>query len=113
MSCIFCDIAAGRVEGRIVYEDEMCIAFADINPVAPVHLLLIPRQHMDNILLAAEKFPEILAHIAQTAPRLAEQFDLADDGFRIVVNTRDNGGQTVNHLHWHIIGGRFMKWPPG
>lgn len=111
--CIFCKIAAKELPAKVIYEDEFMIAFPDINPAAPVHVLVIPKKHIANLLELQPVDNDLLAHIMMTIPKIASQLGLADDGFRLVVNTKDNGGQTVKHLHWHILGGRFMTWPPG
>jgi len=111
--CIFCKIAAKAIPVNAVYEDEQLIAFADINPVAPVHILVIPKKHIANILETTPDDAALLGHIMITIPQIAASAGLAEDGFRLVVNTKDNGGQTVYHLHYHILGGRFMTWPPG
>ena len=111
--CIFCKIAAKELPATIIYEDEFMLAFPDINPAAPVHALVIPKKHIANLLELQPGDSDLLAHIMLTIPKIAAQLGLADDGFRLVVNTKDNGGQTVKHLHWHILGGRFMTWPPG
>lgn len=111
--CIFCKIAAKELPAKVIYEDEFMIAFPDINPAAPVHALVIPKKHINNLLEIKPEDINLVAHIMETIPQIATQLGLADDGFRLVVNTKDNGGQTVKHLHWHILGGRFMTWPPG
>lgn len=111
--CIFCNIIHGKIPAQPVYEDDKLLAFNDINPAAPVHVLVIPKKHMANLVEAGEDDHELMAHLMLTIPKIAGQLGLADDGFRLVVNTKDNGGQTVNHLHVHILGGRFMTWPPG
>ncbi|MBP2626367.1 MAG: histidine triad protein [Firmicutes bacterium] len=111
--CIFCKISAKEVPVTVIYEDEHIIAFPDINPAAPVHVLVIPKKHIANLLeLVPDDIP-LMGHVLSTIPKIATQLGLAEDGFRLVVNTKDNGGQTVHHLHWHILGGRFMTWPPG
>ena len=111
--CIFCKIAAKEVSATVIYEDEHIIAFPDINPVAPVHVVVIPKKHIANLLeLASDDIP-LMGHVLSIIPKIADQLGLAEDGFRLVVNTKDNGGQTVNHLHWHMLGGRIMTWPPG
>lgn len=111
--CIFCKIAAKEIPVKAIYEDEYLIAFPDINPAAPVHALVIPKKHIANLLeITGDDIP-LISHIMATIPKIASILGLADDGFRIVINTKDNGGQTVHHLHWHILGGRFMTWPPG
>lgn len=111
--CIFCKIAAKAIPVNAIYEDEQLVAFPDINPVAPVHILVIPKKHIANILEAVPEDAALLGHIMVTIPKIAAAAGLADDGFRTVINTKDNGGQTVYHLHLHIVGGRFMTWPPG
>jgi len=111
--CIFCKISAKEIAVPIIYEDEQIIAFPDIKPGAPVHVLVITKKHIANLLeLATDDIP-LMGHVLATIPKIATQLGLAEDGFRLVVNTKDNGGQTVHHLHWHILGGRFMTWPPG
>ncbi|HEY3424141.1 MAG TPA: histidine triad nucleotide-binding protein [Negativicutes bacterium] len=111
--CIFCKIAAKEIPAVAVYEDEHLLAFPDINPAAPVHVLVIPKKHITNLLEIAPADISLLGHIMATIPQIAASLGLAEDGFRLVVNTKNNGGQTVHHLHWHILGGRFMTWPPG
>ncbi|MDU2066210.1 MAG: histidine triad nucleotide-binding protein [Sporomusaceae bacterium] len=111
--CVFCKIVNKEIPATILYEDDMVVAFPDINPGAPVHILLIPKKHIANLLEATEEDQEILKHLMATVPLIAKQAGLDEDGFRTVINTKDNGGQTVHHLHLHILGGRFMNWPPG
>lgn len=111
--CIFCKIAEKAIPVNAVYEDEHLIAFPDIKPAAPVHLLVIPKKHIANILEVTPEDTALLGHILATIPKIANIAGLAEDGFRTVINTKDNGGQTVYHLHFHVLGGRFMTWPPG
>lgn len=111
--CIFCKIASGDIPVKSVYEDEYLLAFPDINPVAPVHVLVIPRKHLGSVADADSTDSALLGHALLTLPKIAAQLGVADTGFRVVMNTGVNGGQSVMHLHWHILGGRFMKWPPG
>jgi histidine triad (HIT) family protein len=111
--CIFCKIVANEIPVTAIYEDEYCVAFPDISPAAPVHVLIITKKHIANLLEITTDDIPILGHIMATIPKIAEKVGLAEDGFRVVVNTKDNGGQTVHHLHWHMLGGRFMNWPPG
>jgi len=111
--CIFCKIIRKELPAEILYEDERVIAFPDIRPVAPVHILVIPKKHIPNLAEADAADAELLGQALMTLPRIAEQLGIADAGYRTVINTRDNGGQTVYHLHFHILGGRFMTWPPG
>ncbi|BBB92781.1 MAG TPA: histidine triad nucleotide-binding protein [Methylomusa anaerophila] len=111
--CIFCKIASKEIPVKAVYEDEHMLAFPDINPVAPVHLLVIPKRHISNLLEVHSSDGELLAHIMTTIPKIATEAGLSEEGFRLVINTKRHGGQTVDHLHWHVLGGRHMEWPPG
>jgi histidine triad (HIT) family protein len=112
MSCIFCKILEGQIPSTAIYQDDLVYAFADIHPQAPVHFLLVPREHIGSIDEADESKRALLGHLLLTAAQLARKQGLSQ-GYRVVVNTGDNGGQTVNHLHLHILGGRAMTWPPG
>lgn len=112
MSCIFCKIVEGQIPSTPVYQDDLVYAFADLHPQAPVHLLLVPREHIASIDEADESKRALLGHLLLTAAQLAGKKGLSQ-GYRVVVNTGDNGGQTVDHLHLHILGGRAMTWPPG
>jgi histidine triad (HIT) family protein len=112
-NCIFCKIVAREIPVEPVYEDEEIIAFPDVNPQAPVHVLVIPKKHMANLLEMSDEDNALLTRMHSVVRQLAKELGIADEGFRLVVNTRDNGGQTVHHLHFHILGGRFMTWPPG
>ncbi len=111
--CIFCKIAAHELSAQIVYEDDEFLAFKDINPVAPVHVLLIPKTHLGSLLDVGVRQSDLVARLLLTAAKVASQLGVAENGFRTVINTGDNGGQTVHHLHLHLMGGRFMTWPPG
>lgn len=111
--CLFCKIAAKQIPATIVYQDEQILAFHDINPAAPVHVLVIPRKHVADLTELSPEDEALVGHIMLKLPLIAEQLGIAQDGFRVVINTKDNGGQTVHHLHYHLLGGRFMKWPPG
>lgn len=111
MSCIFCAIAAGDIPATVVRETDDVLAFRDLHPVAPVHVLVIPRKHYENVLdLAAD--PQIAAEVMRVASEVVADEGLAD-GFRLVFNTGREGGQQVDHVHAHVIGGRQMGWPPG
>ena len=110
--CIFCRIAAGEIPAQKLYEDEQCLVFRDIQPVAPTHLLVIPKQHIQSQAHAMEEHEALLGHLMRVAAESASKESLTK-GFRVVVNTGDEGGQTVNHLHLHVLGGRQMHWPPG
>ena len=110
--CLFCKIVAGNIPAKRVFEDELCLAFPDINPQAPTHLLVIPKQHIASQAKALAEHKPLLGHLMAAAADLARAQGL-DKGYRVVVNTGDDGGQTVHHLHLHLLGGRAMRWPPG
>ena len=109
--CIFCKIAAGEVPAQIVKKGDGIIAFADMNPQAPTHLLIIPTMHIGSLIDA--KDPQLLGKMLVFARDLAKEKGIETRGYRVVVNTNPDGGQTVFHLHLHLIGGRVMNWPPG
>jgi histidine triad (HIT) family protein len=109
---IFLKIANKEIPARIVYEDEHCLAFHDVNPQAPVHVLIIPRKVIPTHADVAAEDQALLGHLHLVAARLAQQLGLAK-GYRLVLNCRESAGQTVPHLHLHLLGGRDMKWPPG
>lgn len=111
--CIFCKIVRGEIPAKIIYEDEQVVAFPDIKPAAPIHVLVVPKRHISNLCETSSDDIPLLGHVMTVIPKIAAQLGMADDGFRTVVNTKDNGGQTVKHIHWHVLGGRFMTWPPG
>jgi histidine triad (HIT) family protein len=110
--CLFCKIIAGDIPASVVYRDEQVIAIRDINPVAPVHLLLLPIRHISSVAEAQTEDAALLGTLALTAARLAADAGLAR-GYRLVINTGPDGGQSVSHLHQHLIGDRAMRWPPG
>ncbi|GGH02052.1 histidine triad nucleotide-binding protein [Silvibacterium dinghuense] len=112
MDCIFCKIAAGEIPSKQLYSDETVYAFADIDPKAPFHALIIPREHIGSLAEAAGHHKAVLGHMHVTAAGLAREHGL-DNGYRVVINTGPDGGQTVSHLHLHLLGGRPMAWPPG
>ena len=112
MDCIFCKIIEGTIPSKAVYQDEYVFAFTDINPKAPVHLLIVPREHIASLGDTSNDKKELLGHLLRVAAELAGQRGLAK-GYRVVVNTGEDGGQTVDHLHLHLLGGRAMTWPPG
>src|SRR5262245_50798727 len=109
--CIFCKIANGHIPVQAIYEDEEFFVFPDRNPQAPVHMLAVPKKHYETVMDVGDA--GLLGRGLAAAVEAARRTDLEESGFRIVVNTRDDGGQTVYHLHYHILGGRFMNWPPG
>ena len=106
--CLFCKIAAHEIPVKAVFEDDLCLIFPDINPQAPTHLLVIPKQHFDNVTQAGDA---LLGHVLKAAATVGES--TLPGGFRVVINTGADGGQTVGHLHMHLLGGRHMTWPPG
>ena len=109
--CIFCKIIAKEIPSHIVYEDDRVLAFTDIHPAAPTHVLVIPKEHVESVEEVPAGSP-IVSLLAERAVQIAKQLNLRE-GFRLVINNGDNGGQTVYHLHLHLLGGRFMTWPPG
>jgi histidine triad (HIT) family protein len=110
--CLFCKIAAGTIPAQRLYEDEQVLAFPDINPQAPVHVLLIPKQHLTSHAHATPEDTAMLGNLLAAAGQVAQSQNL-DNGYRLVVNTGPDGGQTVSHLHVHLLGGRHLGWPPG
>ena|SRR5579883_217187 len=113
MPCIFCEIGAGRIPADIVYSSPEVTAFRDINAQAPTHLLIIPNRHLVSIADLRPEDAPLLANLVSVANELARREGIADTGYRIVTNCGLNGGQTVPHLHLHLMGGRSMGWPPG
>lgn len=111
--CIFCDIAEKRMESKIVYEDDRVVAFKDINPQAPVHVLIIPRKHISGVTSLEEQDRELVGHMFIVSQQLARDFSVYQCGFRLVTNSGPDAGQAVNHLHIHLVAGRTLKWPPG
>jgi histidine triad (HIT) family protein len=113
MNCIFCKIAEKNLPSKIVYEDEKSLAFEDINPQAPIHILIIPRKHIPTVLDISDDDRDLIGHLFQVANKVAKERGIADRGFRLVMNCNSEAGQTVYHLHLHLLGGRSMHWPPG
>lgn len=112
-NCIFCKILKGEIPCKKVYEDEQVLAFHDVNPAAPVHVLVIPKKHIADIAqVSAEDMVYVNAAIL-AVQKIVQEMNLSEDGFRVVINTGKMGGQTVPHLHFHILGGRMLAWPPG
>lgn len=111
--CLFCKIAAGEIKAAVVYEDERAVAFCDINPQAPVHVLVIPREHVASLNDATPQRDELFGHLMRVAAQVAAAEGLAESGYRTVANTGAGAGQSVFHLHLHVIGGRRLTWPPG
>lgn len=111
--CLFCRIAAGEIPATIVHQDDDAVAFRDINPQAPVHILVIPRRHVSSLEASVDTDRELLGHLLLVARDLARSEGIAEDGYRTVLNIGADGGQTVHHLHLHVLGGRALHWPPG
>ncbi|HLS90239.1 MAG TPA: histidine triad nucleotide-binding protein [Limnochordia bacterium] len=111
--CIFCRIVSGEIPSEKVYEDGTVTAFKDINPVAPVHILVIPNRHIPSLAHVQESDRELLGHLLVALTKVATSQGLDQRGYRVVVNTGQDGGQAVGHIHFHLLGGRSMAWPPG
>jgi len=112
-NCLFCKIASGEIPSEKVYSDDRVFAFRDINPEAPVHILLVPREHIPSLAHMSKGNEELAAHMLYCVRKIATDEGLNGGGYRVVTNVGSNGGQTVNHLHFHILGGRALTWPPG
>lgn len=112
MSCIFCKIVEGTIPSTAVYQDDRCYAFSDLHPQAPTHVLIVPREHIASLSEAAEGHKGLLGHLMWVAAEIARSKGLSK-GYRVVVNNGEDGGQTVDHIHLHLLGGRPMHWPPG
>jgi len=110
--CIFCKIVSGKIPSTPVYEDEQVFAFADIHPQAPVHVLLVPREHIGSVHETEENHRPLLGHLIWAAAEIARNKGLTK-GYRMVINNGEDGGQTVDHIHLHLLGGRSLAWPPG
>ena len=113
MSSIFTKIIKREIPAAIVYEDDECIAFRDIDPKAPVHILLVPKKEIPSLAQVTENDKTLLGHLMVKASEIAKAEGISDSGYRVVVNTNKEGGQEVYHIHMHILGGRQMTWPPG
>lgn len=111
--CLFCKLANGDLPATLVHEDDRIVAFRDINPQAPVHILIIPRAHIASLDAAAAEHRDLLGDLLLAARELAREEGMAEDGYRTVLNVGADGGQTVHHLHLHLLGGRSLGWPPG
>ena len=110
--CIFCKIAKGEIPSNKVYEDDQVLCFKDLDPQAPVHVLMIPKKHLDSLSAATEEDAALLAHMLLKIKDVAKELEL-DNGYRVVINTGEDGGQSVKHLHMHLLGKRSLNWPPG
>jgi histidine triad (HIT) family protein len=113
MDCLFCKIASGEIPANILYQDEKVVVFDDINPQAPHHKIIIPHQHIATINDTDPANNELIGHMVTTAAKLALDLGIAADGYRLIFNCNANAGQSVFHIHLHLLGGRRMSWPPG
>lgn len=111
--CIFCKIANGEIPTKYVYQDDKVAAFNDLNPQAPVHILIVPKQHISSALELNDENSDVVGHIFKVASKIACDMGFDKKGFRLVNNCGEDGGQTVNHLHFHLLAGRNLGWPPG
>jgi len=111
--CIFCKIAAGEIPSKKICENDDIFAFHDINPQAPTHAVVIPKAHVANVIATSDEHTLLLGKLLRSSAQVAELLGLSESGFRVVINNGSDGGQTVDHLHVHILGGRHMIWPPG
>lgn len=111
--CLFCRIASGEQDADVVDEDDRWLAFRDINPQAPTHVLVVPKRHVDHVDDLGADDRDLAGELLLAAGRVARQEGLAEEGYRVVANTGRRAGQSVFHLHFHVLGGRSMKWPPG
>ncbi len=111
--CIFCNIISGNIPARIIFEDDLALVFDDINPQAPVHVLVIPKKHISTTLDLSRDDNALIGHLFQVANTIAAEKNIAERGFRLVMNTNSEAGQSVYHIHLHLLGGRAMLWPPG
>lgn len=111
--CLFCKIAKGEIPSKKVYEDDLVYSFWDINPEAPVHILIVPKKHIESVNELKEEDSALIAHIFEVAKQIVREQGIAQNGYRIVNNCGVDGGQTVMHLHFHLLGGRNLGWPPG
>jgi histidine triad (HIT) family protein len=110
---IFSKIIRKEIPAKVVHEDDLCMAFHDVSPQAPVHVLVIPKKPIASMTDVGVEDSQLMGHLWTTIPQIASQLGLAKDGYRVVVNCGVDGGQSVDHLHFHILGGRALKWPPG
>ena len=112
-NCLFCKIIAGEIPGDFVHQDERCVVIRDLNPQAPSHVLVIPREHLESLDDASQKDESLLGHLLRVGARVANDLGHGEDGYRSVINTGAGAGQSVFHLHVHVLAGRPLNWPPG
>jgi histidine triad (HIT) family protein len=113
MSCIFCDVWNGKVPAKIIFRDQDVLAFHDIHPQAPTHILIIPKKHIRTLNDLSTSDSVLLSKFIMTAQQIAYTLGFAQKGYRVVLNCNNDGGQTIYHIHLHLLAGRFMEWPPG
>lgn len=113
MSCLFCKIASGQLDTKLIYQDEHYVAFNDIAPQAPHHILIIPRKHIATINDITQEDHALIGNMMLIAKKIAHDLNIAEPGYRVLMNCNKNGGQAVYHIHFHLLGGRQMGWPPG
>jgi histidine triad (HIT) family protein len=113
MACLFCEIAAGRAPSRTVHEDDRLVAFDDVRPQAPTHVLVIPRRHVSSLVDLAADDDGLVGAMLRTARDIASRLGLGERGFRLVMNCGEDAGESVHHIHLHLLGGRRLAWPPG
>ena len=113
MDCLFCKIAKGDIPANVVYRDEQVIAFDDVNPQAPHHKLIIPLKHISTLNELTADDTQLTGHMIQVARKLAQDLNISEEGYRLVMNCNANAGQSVFHIHAHMLGGRLFTWPPG
>jgi histidine triad (HIT) family protein len=112
-NCLFCKIAAGEIDAKMVHEDDDIVAFEDINPQAPHHLIIIPREHIATVNDLEQAHEPLFGKLASTAKKLAAERGIEESGYRLVMNCNEGAGQSVFHIHLHLLGGRPLTWPPG
>lgn len=113
MDCVFCKIIAGEIPAKIIYQDDAIVAFDDLYPKAPVHKLIIPKKHIATINDLTATDADLVGKMVIIAKQLAAEYNIAESGYRVLMNCNEDGGQAVYHLHLHLIGGRSLRWPPG
>lgn len=113
MECLFCKIATGEINAKLVYQDDLIVAFNDIAPQAPHHILIIPRKHIATLNDISSDDTVLLGHLMQIGKKIAAELNMSEDGYRMLMNCNKYGGQAVYHIHLHLLGGRQMQWPPG
>jgi len=111
--CLFCKISNGQIPAKIVYQDDKAMAFEDIHPEAPIHVIIIPRKHIPTVLDITDEDQDIMGYLCLIAKKIAVDKSLTKDGFRLILNYGKSGGQEIPHIHIHMLGGRLFGWPPG